>query len=654
MMSNLITSRVLIGVSFGFGLLSCSALADWQWSTPEDLGTHTGSPFPQVSLDPKSGSAMAVWIDETNVFSPDIRAARLFDRSWTASTVINDTATPAMRGQTPQVIQTNKISGIAAWLSYLPTTNAILISSSAYKKQNNTVQWRVANNEISKNNMPVDFQVVQSNSQVRTAYWIESISDTSNAIRSSRYKNNKWQAATTIAQGPGLWTLKVTGKNNLTIASWSEKTSTGFVIKSSQLKSGKWSTPINVSVAGDYIDASPDLTIDGKNNVISVWERYNPANKEREILSSKMSKGVWSPPVRIGSGGNEGSSHPRLSSSKKGYIAAVWWQQNPASSSLDGLIKASHSNDGMSWNEEMTIGGTGMWHTKPQLTMDSMGNATAAWEASIGTTYGIQTSHRSNGGLWDEAIDLCKECGQPSMSSDDKGNVIAVWAAGSGLIQSSRGYEQVQPSACKVEPNARCAGVDWTGKNLEKANLQLAILTDAKMDKAILTDATLRNATLNRASLINAIAEKTDFSEASLVQANLDSIQMHDATLRSANLESANLSNSKIGLVTFNSAVLTNTKLQGADATSARFSNVVAKNADMRKSVMNEAIFNNSDMTGVNLSESSLINAKFIRTNLTDANLDKAILTGSSFAGATLCRTRMPDGSINNANCPKQ
>ncbi|MDF9391106.1 pentapeptide repeat-containing protein [Methylococcus capsulatus] len=53
---------------------------------------------------------------------------------------------------------------------------------------------------------------------------------------------------------------------------------------------------------------------------------------------------------------------------------------------------------------------------------------------------------------------------------------------------------------------------------------------------------------------------------------------------------------------------------------------------------------NCADLSGRNLS----------KANPTGAELERANLAGSRLTGEIFCRTRMPDGSANNANCPVQ
>ena len=52
------------------------------------------------------------------------------------------------------------------------------------------------------------------------------------------------------------------------------------------------------------------------------------------------------------------------------------------------------------------------------------------------------------------------------------------------------------------------------------------------------------------------------------------------------------------------------------------------------------------------LSEANLFEADLTGANLTRADLEGAKLIAADLAGVKFCNTTMPDGSVNNDNCP--
>lgn len=116
---------------------------------------------------------------------------------------------------------------------------------------------------------------------------------------------------------------------------------------------------------------------------------------------------------------------------------------------------------------------------------------------------------------------------------------------------------------------------------------------------------------------------------APLAGAYLDKTQLPNAILPEANLRGA-----RLGWANLRGAVLT-----GADLRDARL-----YWSDLRQARLNEA-----NLTGANLFAANLSQTNFIRANLSGADLTDADLTGAKF-----CLTIMPDGTVNNRDCPPE
>jgi uncharacterized protein YjbI with pentapeptide repeats len=87
-------------------------------------------------------------------------------------------------------------------------------------------------------------------------------------------------------------------------------------------------------------------------------------------------------------------------------------------------------------------------------------------------------------------------------------------------------------------------------------------------------------------------------------------------------------------------AVLKQADLKGADM----------RGANLRESDLRQADLRDAKLGGANLRNADLSGADLRGTNLFNANLDGAKLHGK-FGPVKLCKTIMPDGSFNNANC---
>ncbi len=90
-------------------------------------------------------------------------------------------------------------------------------------------------------------------------------------------------------------------------------------------------------------------------------------------------------------------------------------------------------------------------------------------------------------------------------------------------------------------------------------------------------------------------------------------------------------------------AVLKQADLKGADM----------RGANLRESDLSRADLRNAKLSGADLSSADLSGADLRGTKLFNANLDGAKLHGK-FGPVKLCKTVMPDGSLNNSNCDGQ
>lgn len=267
---------------------------------------------------------------------------------------------------------------------------------------------------------------------------------------------------------------------------------------------------------------------------------------------------------------------------------------------------------------------------------------------------------------------------------------------GAGIVDAFAAVKAAMPipPVCRIEPNAQCNGADLSGRNLSKANLtgaeleranldganlteallssarmnqaslkaanlsganlDFAIATNANLDGAILTGAHLYNVFLSGGSLVNAKLAQANLWQASLSHANLSDADLSGAQLRGATLAGADLSRVKMSAATAYNADLSDTRLNGANLTGAKLGDAKASRAKLSQAVLNEASMHHIDLSGADLTDASLIDASLLQANLTDANLLGVNLAGARLTGAIFCRTRMPDGSVNNSNCPVQ
>jgi hypothetical protein len=121
--------------------------------------------------------------------------------------------------------------------------------------------------------------------------------------------------------------------------------------------------------------------------------------------------------------------------------------------------------------------------------------------------------------------------------------------------------------------------------------------------------------------------------------ADLRGADLHDAKLDRADLTKADLSGAKMSDANLSRADLHWADLRNADLHGAALSGAYLSGADLRE----------ADLRGANLTKADLREA-----NLRGANLRKAVLSEAKLelADAKFCNTTMPDGTVNNRDCP--
>ena len=146
------------------------------------------------------------------------------------------------------------------------------------------------------------------------------------------------------------------------------------------------------------------------------------------------------------------ASKPQIAVNTAGNATAVW-------ASFDGtnnFIQAKTKPFGGSWQDVDTLSDDGLDTAVPQIAMDAAGNATAVWAIFDGTFFIVQSKTKPVGGSWQDLATL-SDAGQsarePQIAVDAAGNATAVWIKGdktSGVVESSTQY--ATPSVTGVVP----------------------------------------------------------------------------------------------------------------------------------------------------------------------------------------------------------
>ena len=94
------------------------------------------------------------------------------------------------------------------------------------------------------------------------------------------------------------------------------------------------------------------------------------------------------------------------------------------------------------------------------------------------------------------------------------------------------------------------------------------------------------------------------------------------------------------------------TSCRAAKLRGAHLAGVDLEHASLIRSDLSRANLAHADLRGADLRGANLARVDLRHANLFGANLARARVGGALLAGVALCRTRLPDGTLNNTNCP--
>ena len=197
---------------------------------------------------------------------------------------------------------------------------------------------------------------------------------------------------------------------------------------------------------------------------------------------------------------------------------------------------------------------------------------------------------------------------------------------------------------------ANLSGCNLTGANLNVARLSNATLNKAILDRASLNVSNLVRADLSEASLIESLLIRGELiqcllSQAKLIQANLNGADLREAKIEQADFTYANLSGANLRAVFGVGTCFRRADLRGANLTKADLPKADFSYAEMRQANLTHVNLSGADLSGANLRWADLRGA-----NLAGANLSEANLSGANLSGANLSNTNLVKASLVHAD----
>lgn len=198
---------------------------------------------------------------------------------------------------------------------------------------------------------------------------------------------------------------------------------------------------INISAAGEDGFES-QVIVDGSGNVHSVWTRSDGTHF-RIQYATRTPSGAWSTPINLSDAGQDASG-PQIDVDPSGNLLVVWSRSDGTALRIQATFKPAAG----SFGTPVSISDPGFSASEPQVDFDGSGKAIAVWSRFDGTNLRIQASVRSAGvgGTFANEVTV-SEAGQDAFDAQiDAGpnadaNSVIVWTRSDGTklrVQSSR------------------------------------------------------------------------------------------------------------------------------------------------------------------------------------------------------------------------
>jgi len=214
-----------------------------------------------------------------------------------------------------------------------------------------------------------------------------------------------------------------------------------------------------------------DVAMDPDGNAIAVWIELPvsiASGGEEDIWSNRYSAelGEWGIPEPIAEDvPGPAALHPRVAVDGEGNAVVVWNQSN--GTRLD--IWSNRYTPGGGWGNPEPIENDDTGNARrPEVAVDTNGNAVAVWYQSDGTRLGIWANRYTPGGAWGNAEviedNAAGDALSPQVAVDPDGNAVAVW-------QQYDGDRDSPETRSNIGSNRYVPGVGWgTDLPLENDN----------------------------------------------------------------------------------------------------------------------------------------------------------------------------------------
>ena len=230
-----------------------------------------------------------------------------------------------------------------------------------------------------------------------------------------------------------------------------------------------WGTAELIETDNSGTAVNPRINIDTSENVIAVWQQYD--GEKNNIWANRYTAGSgWGTPEMIETDNSGSANKPQIAIDTRGNAIAVW-QQN---SNKEFSIWANRYVPGSGWsNAELIKTDNSSTAINPRVAVDTIGNAIAVWKHHNGTEISIWANRYVPGSGWGTAKPIetgTGIVGDPQIVIDTSGNAIAVW-------------HQYDGATYNIWANRYVAGSDWSTAELIESVSNRAVSPQISINK---------------------------------------------------------------------------------------------------------------------------------------------------------------------------
>lgn len=357
------------------------------WSNPVTISDSTGNAFVnQMVLSPQD-YPLVIWTKATKNGGTVIQTSQLAARGWTTPTTLSQPGPQGQNATNPSIAITETGYTVVVWQQNNGINNII----QSVTRKNNKDWSAIENVTIAVPGAIGDItpQVALDEKGNAFAVWIHT--PTQSIQGSIRAQNGHWSLPTNIYIGNETLSDPEVAFDTLgnLIVLWTSFDGTNRSIRTvSRTTTGAWSLPQTLSPSG-FDATNGQLAIDSGGNAVAVWQYSDGVNTiiQSSFRNSTRSGAIWSTPINLSIAGEDASDPEIFINSQR--TVGVTWKRSDGS---NFIIQSSTKNVGANWTTPASISTHGEDAMSPQIALDKHNNEVVVWQRSDGQCSVIQAA----------------------------------------------------------------------------------------------------------------------------------------------------------------------------------------------------------------------------------------------------------------------